>query len=350
MERLFMVGPLTRCVGRWLAILLLLLPAASATASPAVPERIVAVGDLHGDFDAWQAIARGARLIDSRGHWAGGKATLVQTGDIVDRGPDSFRIIRHLQQLEREARKAGGEVIVLVGNHEAMMMTGDLRYVTPGEYAAFADANSERRRDRLWDAQRKAIIADYRKTDVTLSDTAIRERWYAATPLGMIEHQTAWAPTGELGKWLMEHKAVVQIGDTIFVHGGISPAYAPVSDNDINRQVAQALAARDTGREAIINSAMGPLWYRGLAGLPPETPVRGAPPLPSVSVQLDRLLSLRKARRIVIGHTPILSGVTVQEAGRLGRVDSGASRAYGGKPGYLEIIGGKATAHSVSRP
>ena len=346
-----MVRPLKRFVRPWLAAALLVMSLAPPTATTASsPPRIVAVGDLHGDYDVWLAIARAARLIDGGGHWAGGKAVFVQTGDIVDRGGDSLRIVHHLQQLEREAKKAGGQVIVLIGNHEAMIMTGDLRYTAPGEFAAFVDSQSAKRRDALFDRDRKFIEATFRKEDKSLSAAAIRDRWYRQTPLGMIEHQQAWSASGELGKWMLLHKAVVQVGDTIFVHGGISPAYAPISDAAINRRVVDAIAARETEPSSIINDPLGPLWYRGMAGLPPETADGSKPIQESVSAQLDRLLPLRRARRIVIGHTPILSGVTVLENGRLARIDSGNSRAYGGRPGYLEIIGPTATAHSVDRP
>ena len=115
-------------------------------------ERIVAVGDLHGDYGAWIDIARSAGLIDAKNRWAGGSAILVQTGDITDRGPDSLKIIRHLRKLEKKATKAGGRVIVLIGNHEAMNVTGDLRYVDPGEFAAFRDAHNEALRQAAWDA------------------------------------------------------------------------------------------------------------------------------------------------------------------------------------------------------
>ena len=113
-------------------------------AKPA-PARIVAVGDLHGDYDAWEAIARGAGLVDAKGRWTGGKTTLVQLGDVPDRGPDSLKIIHQLMKLQREASRSGGKVIAMVGNHEAMNMTGDLRYVHPGEYRAFTGSQSEAR-------------------------------------------------------------------------------------------------------------------------------------------------------------------------------------------------------------
>ena len=53
--------------------------------------RIIAVGDLHGDYDAWIAIARASGLINSNGHWAAGKTTLVQLGDVLDREPNSLK-------------------------------------------------------------------------------------------------------------------------------------------------------------------------------------------------------------------------------------------------------------------
>ena len=81
-----MVFRLWHYLGIWLAAVMLAVPSAPVSA-----QRIVAVGDLHGDYDAWIAIARGAGLIDARNRWAGGPATLVQLGDITDRGPDSLR-------------------------------------------------------------------------------------------------------------------------------------------------------------------------------------------------------------------------------------------------------------------
>jgi 3',5'-cyclic AMP phosphodiesterase CpdA len=99
--------------------------ACTMPAAAAPIHRIVAVGDLHGDFSAWRAILRAARLANDTGRWIGGDAVVVQTGDVVDRGPDSLKIIQDLMRLRREAPKAKGQVIALVGNHEAMNMTGE---------------------------------------------------------------------------------------------------------------------------------------------------------------------------------------------------------------------------------
>ena len=66
-------------------------------------ERVVAIGDLHGDYEQYIAVMKSAGLIDNKGKWAGGKTHLVQTGDITDSGPDSRTIIEHLVKLANQA-------------------------------------------------------------------------------------------------------------------------------------------------------------------------------------------------------------------------------------------------------
>ena len=321
-----------------------------------VPNRIVAIGDLHGDNDAWLAVVRSAGLVDAKGRWTGGNATLVQMGDIVDRGPDSLKIIRHLQKLQREATKRGGKVIVLLGNHEAMMMTGDFRYVHSGEIAAFADKESGARRDRVYEANKAAIEAAYKTTDPNLSAVAIREAWMTTRPLGMLEYEFAWSPAGDLGKWTLANPAAAKLGDTLFVHGGISSAFANIPIDEINRQATVALKARDQATTAIINHPQGPLWYRGLIsrGDGDEATVAPIPtgataPL-TIDQEIDLVLQNYRVKRIVVGHTPSREGIVQGTAGKLWRIDSGISRAYEGTPTYLEIVGDRVTPHNVARP
>ena len=340
--------------------LLLLAAATAATAAPPAPfnsERIVAIGDLHGDHAAWQAIARAARLIDAKGHWAGGKATLVQLGDIVDRAPDSLKIIRDLMRLEREAAAKGGHVVVLIGNHEAMMMTGDLRYVHPGEYAAFADWRSGNRRSEFYRNNRVAIEAAFRVDVPLLQSEEIRMRWTASTPLGMIEHRQSWAPTGELGRWTLGHRAVASIAGSLFVHGGISAAYATLPIDEINRRVVAALTAGDESPASIVNDQMGPLWYRGLVtrsaeaeATKPATAPAVSVPRPTIDQEIATVLGAYRVKRIVVGHTPTLGGIVEGNQGKLWRVDSAISSAYGGTPSYLEITGDRVVAVKVPRP
>ena len=327
-------------------LLFALLFAAAPMLAQTPPPRIVAVGDLHGDYAAWIDIARDARLIDPANRWAGGRTILVQTGDIVDRGPDSLKIIRHLQQLDGEARRAGGRVIMLMGNHEAMQVTGDLRYVTPGEYAAFADRQSARRRDAAFDANAKAIIDFYHQRDPSLSAKAIRAEWITTNPLGKVEYVAAWSPSGELGRWAASLPAVAKVGDTLFVHGGISANYALVPLVEINRRARVALQAGDASEAAIINDQMGPLWYRGLVTRAGEAPAAGRP---TIDAELDGALLGQGVKRLVIGHTPEIKGVAIRHGGKLVQIDTGISRYYGGKLGWIEIIGDRLIPHAATR-
>ncbi len=323
-----------------LVAMMLIAAATAVSSTPAPVHRIVAVGDLHGDFAAWRAIARAAGLVDAKGHWSGGKTVLVQVGDAVDRGPRSLQIVEDLMRLQREAPLSGGRVVAMVGNHEAMHMTDDLRYVTAADYAAFADANSAALREQVFAENRAAIESAYRRRDPTLTDKAIEEAWFAATPLGQIEHQRAWHPEGPIGRWVMHNPAVAEIDGTVFVHGGLSAAYAAMPPAEINRRIAAALAARNTDPAAPINDPDGPLWYRGLA-------VSAAP---ATEADVDRVLAAQHARRIVIGHTPILTGIATLYGGKLIRIDTGISSFYGGKLSYLEILDGAALPHEVERP
>ena len=316
-------------------------------------QRIVAVGDLHGDFQAWLTIARAAGLIDSRNHWTARNTTLVQLGDIADRQPDTLKIIRNLQQLQKEAPRKGSRVVIVLGNHEAMNLIGDYRYTTPGEYAAFADDQSAWRRDKLYELNKTAIEASYRARDPKMTAEAIRAAWIATTPLGWVEHKLAWMPSGELGKWAARNPAVVKIDGTLFVHGGLSAEYAKIPMEELNRRVAAAMAAADESPTSILTDPLGPLWYRGLVRADAESesvrkPASG--PRPTAEQELATVLAAYGAQRMVVGHTPNLAGIAIDYGGRLIRIDTGISRHYGGPLTWLEIVGDKVTPHSVGRP
>lgn len=338
-------------IGFTALLLALLLPSASAPAQSPQAQRIVAVGDLHGDYDAWLDIARDARLIDARGRWIGGNSILVQLGDITDRGPDSLKIIRSLQQLQRAAPRSGGRVVVILGNHEAMNLVGDLRYATDEEFAAFASRGSAERRLKEYATYRQQIETAYRARDPKASEDTIREAWLKAIPLGWVEHRAAWKPEGELGRWIRGNPAIAEIGDTLFVHGGLSIEYSKLSLGEINRKAVVALAAADDSDKSILNDPLGPLWYRGLLGRDREAEAaRSASGLkPTPQQELDAALKAFGAKRIVVGHTPNLKGITITEGGRLVRVDTGISRYYGGTLAWLEIVGDQLTPHVVRR-
>ena len=257
----------------------------TATAADS-PARLVAVGDLHADLEDALAVLRLAGLVDAAGHWSGGTAVLVQTGDITDRGPDSKELIELMMRLEGEAAAAGGSVHALLGNHEAMNLQGDWRYVSPADIADFGSK----------EARRAAL--------------------QAGTPLG---------------DWLRSRDAVVQIGDTIFCHGGVSARWAPVGASGLSEAVHAALG----GGEAAVLGPEGPLWYRTY--LLADEPV--------ACEELGRALAAMGARRMVVGHTTQESGrVASRCGGALLGIDTGISSHYGDHYAAIELIAGDAHA------
>jgi len=303
-------------------------PGASA-AEPACEfegvERIVAIGDVHGAYDRMVAILRAAGLIDRRQRWSGGKAHLVQLGDVVDRGPDSRKAIDLLRRLEGQAAKAGGAVHALLGNHEVMRMAGDRRYVVPGEYESFVTPRSKE--------VRAFFVRGAKEED--------REALLKDTPLGWIEMQAAFGPRGTYGKWLRTRNAVVRINGVLFLHGGISPAMAAASCGEINatvrREIAGELPPGGLPPGSLGTRDDGPLWYRGLAREPEET----------FAPFLLQILETQKARAIVIGHTVAPDGrVRARFQGKVFQVDTGMQPAYvaTGRASVLEIRGGAFTA------
>ena len=336
------------------AAMLAVAPGAVSAAAPAAqPQRIVAVGDLHGDFNAWIDIARAAGLVDSA-QSLGWRQHRPGPGRRRHRPwADSLKIIRNLMQLQKAAKRTGGRVVTLVGNHEAMNMLGDLRYTTPGEFAAFANSGSAARRDQTYEAFRTQIETVYRALDPKMSPAAIKQAWLKVTPLGWVEQRAAWKPDGELGAWARSNPAVVKIGDTVFVHGGISAEYSKISIDEINRRVAAALTAVDDSDKSILADQLGPLWYRGLAGRGPEPeagrPASAIPPRPTLEQEVVMVLKAYGAKRVVIGHTPDRSGIIISANGELARIDTGISRFYNGPLTWLEIVGDKVTPHTTKR-
>ena len=314
------------------AVALFVWCAASVISGAAAPgceidgvERIVAIGDVHGAYDRYVSILRVAQIIDERTRWAGGKTHFVQLGDVVDRGPDSRKALDLLRRLESEAPRVGGQVHVLLGNHEVARMLGDLRLTTPGEYEAFATPESE--------AIRRRFIEGV--------PSASREQALKETPLGLVEMRVAFGRDGQYGKWLRALPAVVKIDGVVFVHGGISPAVASNSCAIINATVHDDLTVNlDKTRAAPLSTLTaredGPFWYRGLAQ-EPET----------FGSQIAEILSKQQAQMIVIGHTVASDGrINVRFGGSVIQIDTGMQPAYvpNGRASALEISHGVVTA------
>jgi Calcineurin-like phosphoesterase len=309
-------------------------------------ERVVAVGDVHGAFDSFVAILRAAQVIDNRNRWSARRTVLVQTGDILDRGPDSRKAIDLLRQLERDAQRAGGRVVSLLGNHELMRLISDWRYVSAGEIEAFRTGDSAQLREQVLNTLNEQAAQRAKAEGREHDPAAYREQFLKEVPLGMIELRQAFGPQGEYARWVRERPTVARINGVLFLHGGISPEIAPLGCEGINAAVSKELAALPPPEQAaslMASSETGPLWYRGLA-LQPEEEL--APVLPTILEQM-------KARAVVVGHSTVLPGrIVARLDGRIILIDTGmvGGEFYkGGVASALEWQGDKLTAIYLDR-
>ena len=241
------------------------------------PGRVVAVGDLHGDYQATLDVLHAAKLIDDSAHWSGGNATLVQTGDVLDRGDGESKILALLEQLHDEAPKAGGQVVQLIGNHELMNAAHDFRYVTPG---GMQDFDHDRQRE-----------------------------------LG---------PGGVWAKQLAHHNVIAIVGDTLYSHAGVLPDWTDKIDQ-INRDARCWLDAQDPEPPVALTSDESPVWTRAWGGDSVDC------------AQLQQVLKATGAKRMVVGHTVQQAGINAQCDGALWRIDVGLSKIYSGPIEALEL-------------
>lgn len=355
---------LRRPWGPWVAGLLMAFAAASAGAQPyrfSNVDRVVAIGDVHGAYPEFVQALKGTGLVDGGLRWTGGRTHLVSTGDLFSRGDEALKVVELLMRLQGEAAAAGGAVHPLLGNHEVMSLTGDLRYVSPGEFATYATREGE------------------------THDAAI-----GARP-GYLERMQALAPEGRIGRWLLQRPVMITINDDLFVHGGLSDklvgqtleqlnasalrdvrafaeswhalvaagALKPTDDFDRILAVANELASAPVldpaspppsrgPAQAIVAAVKGlpfqsngPVWYRGSSLCHPYT---------ESEVVKSALRSLG-ATRVVVGHTPTLDHrVSLRLEGQVARIDTGMNKAaYEGIPAALVIERGRVQAFHVGQ-
>jgi predicted MPP superfamily phosphohydrolase len=134
-------------------------------------DRIVALSDIHGAYDALVTTLQEAGVIDDKLDWSGADTHLVITGDLLDRGPDSRQVVDLIMRLEKQAPQAGGRVHQLLGNHEVMNLNGDVRYVSEAEFAAFADDESPQEREYWYRQFRSNHPADADEWKVVVGKT-----------------------------------------------------------------------------------------------------------------------------------------------------------------------------------
>ncbi len=343
--------------------------------------RVMAFGDVHGAYDELVALLQGAALIDEQLAWTGGTTHLVSLGDLLDRGPRSADVLALLMRLQSQAGAAGGAVHVVLGNHELMNLSGDLRYLRAPDYVQFAADETVQTRD--------AAFVAYQSAGAAQATATTREAFDAQFPRGYFARSAAFAPTGTYGAWLLKQPMMIVINDTAFVHGGLAPMLGDTTLQSVNEQFHRDLlalleiyqqltrAGYDTPRidalaasfgqsatqagrapaaaspqtlalkyvqagAAPIFSERGPLWYRGtaLCHLLVERSV------------IDAGLAALGANRVVIGHTPTRTRRVMQrDDGKVIMLDTGMLQAYyHGHPALLVIEGASVGALYTDAP
>ncbi len=96
-------------------------------------DSLYVVGDVHGRYDQVTNLLLKAHIIDKDLNWIAGGSHVVFLGDVFDRGDDVTKVLWFIHDLEGKAALAGGKVHLVLGNHEIMTMTKDLRYVSRKE-------------------------------------------------------------------------------------------------------------------------------------------------------------------------------------------------------------------------
>ena len=344
-------------------------------------DRVVAFADVHGAYDDLTRLLKAIGIVDGELRWAGGRTHLVSTGDLLDRGKDSRKVMDLLMRLQGEAAAAGGQLHVTLGNHEAMNLLGNVRDVAPGELEAYAAEEPAGVRERM------------RAEWITRKGADSGAEFDKRFPVGYFGHQVALAPDGHYGRWLHSLPVAIMIDDTLFMHGGPSTVLSGLSLPDINQRYRAALAEYvasvaplqaaglvlpedDFGQRASLAEsrvaarqytdpavktreteavrrfvaadrnpmieADGPNWYRGAA-------------MCNVCAESDVLrpiLAGLGARRLVIGHTVTPEARVVSRFdGMVIKLDTGMNNAvYRGRASALLLEKGSARAVYADAP
>lgn len=224
------------------------------------PEKVFVMSDPHGRLNCVISLLQGNGVINDKYQWTFGSNHLVIIGDVFDRGKDVLQIFWLFYKLEDEASKAGGRVSFLLGNHEALVLSNDLRY------------------------------------------TKDKYKWLAKK-LGK-EYPQLFGTDTELGRWLATHNTMQIIGSDLYVHAGLGKLFydKKLSIPLVNKEMSKALFMSKKERRALspltafLYGNEGPIWYRGLVREDPKYK-----PLAQDSLQM--ILDRYKVKHIIVGHT-----------------------------------------------
>lgn len=217
--------------------------------------KIGAISDIHGQYETFIKLLKNNNVIDKQEKWNFGNGHFVIAGDIFDRGPNVTEVLWFLYDLEKQAEKSGGKLHVLLGNHDVMVLNGNLRSVHPkyNEVAKILD---------------KPFETLFNKGTV-------------------------------LGDWIRTRPVVVKINNILFTHGGLHPDLANknLSLHQINNVFKQQLIESELSEKrselgSYLHRGNGPIYYRGYFQGKKAT-----------MAELNNLLTHFKINTIVVGHT-----------------------------------------------
>ena len=345
---------------------------------PAV-RRLVAIGDVHGDLAATKEALKAGGLIDDKGTWCGADTTAVQVGDQLDRGGDEIAILFLLERLKFEARRTGGEVIVMNGNHETLTAAGRFRYASetsrgelcrwrknqllgakmknlcgesPGQCTllgadAAADSIERGRKGypmvpggnnpRTDSSARNKTETETSKTSKTnkAQPGSSKNRIHTeCDPDSWMPRLAAFAPGGPLAtRFLANQPVVLAVGSTVFAHGGVLTQHVKHGLRRVNRETSDWLSGKTAGPPPVhVTGSDSLVWARHYSH-----PDNWRCDCAALDQALDALPGMK---RVVVGHTiQGEKGVNAACGGKVIRVDVGMSKGCGGgKPQVLEIL------------
>jgi hypothetical protein len=305
-------------------------------------KRVVALGDVHGDSYALSTVLFNAGLINREGDWVGGEAMLVQVGDVLDRGPDEAFCLSMLLRLQAEARQVGGDVILMLGNHEVMNSDLDYRYVDPLGWFGWDDESDQllseqmaqnmqgkKKRAAKKDAEATKSESDWKKLLDRAAQLAENVGRPAVKVLPRFMQGRIKALGGREGA-LSKMPVVCTVGSTVFCHAGLMPEVVAYGLQRLNDETSAYLSGKTTQKPIFLDGMpqVSPIWHRefGKENLDLDMKALRA---------ADGAMRVLGAKRMVIGHTPQQRGINcvrTPEGREIWRVDTGMSQGIAQGP------------------
>jgi len=255
---------------------------------------IVALSDIHGQYDLAIKLLKNNKVIDKKLNWNFSKGHLVIVGDVFDRGDKINEVLWLIYRLEIQAKKKGGRVHFLLGNHEYMVLQKDIRYI-----------------NKKYKLSAKLLDLRY---DELYGDKTI------------------------LGRWLRTKSTIIKINDNIFVHGGVSKEFIDKNGVNLERLNKMMREYIDTPKKELkplgyydlYYGQKGLIWYRGYFKKYFDKYKDDL-----IEKDITKILKLLESKHIVVGHCSNDKVVQLFN-GKIFGVDSSIKKGYYGEVLFIK--------------